>query len=237
MKHFKFNQNIIAFSMVLCFLLLSPSWILSAQSATNSKENSIDVLKKMGSAIDNLGALKLKFVVNAEIDAAGKSVSSADSYFGSVEVEGNSFKMVSPDFEIFCDGVSKWILNVASDELTIFPNDTTHTDMVENPVGFLRSLASGKDNGYKHSQRATLSSDGNLWQVELTPSGRGSLCKNLIISVNRNDYLPFSIVYNGTDGSGYRVEITSFMKVDKWEDGNFIFPESRKRGLQVTDLR
>jgi hypothetical protein len=237
MNSCKLNLNIITLSMVLSLLLLFPPYTLWAQNATNSKENSIDVLRKMGSAIDNIGASKLKFVVNAEIDAAGKSVSSADNYFGSVEVEGSSFKMVSPDFEIFCDGVSKWILNVASDELTIFPNDTTQTDMVENPVGFLRSLASGKDNGYKHSQRATLSSDGNLWQVELTPSGRGSLCKNLIISVNRNDYLPFSIVYNGTDGSGYRVEVTSFMKVDKWEAGNFIFPESRKKGLHITDLR
>jgi len=239
MKHLKSNLIIIIFDFVLSFLVLAPVCALSAQTTANSRESSVDVLKNMGSAIDKMGSLELKFVIDTDLDAAGNGVNSASvsSYTGLVEIEGNSFKMVSPDFEIFCDGVSKWILNTASDELTIFPNDTTQVDMVENPVGFLRSLASGKESGYKYPQKAILSADGNLWQVELTPSGRNSLCKSLIISLNKSDYLPYSIVYNGADGSGYEVKIAALKKIAKWDAGNFAFPEGRMRGLQITDLR
>ena len=210
---------------------------LSAQ-ATNSRESSADVLKKMSGAIDEIGSLELKFVIYTEISGVkGTNGGGVESYTGSVEVDGSSFKMVSPDFEVFCDGISKWILNIASDELTIFPNDTTDADMVENPIGFFRSLASGKESGYKHSSRATLSADGNLWQVELTPTVRLSLCKNIVISVNRTDYLPYSIVYNDTNGSGYRVEITTLKRVAGWDAKNFVFPENRMKGLHITDLR
>ena len=238
MKHLNLSRNISILSLLFVSLIVCLPGALSAQTTADSKENSADVLTKMGNAIDKMGAMELKFVINMQSDGVGNLNSTdAENYTGSVEIQGSSFKMVSPDFEIFCDGISKWILNVDSDELTIFPNDTTQIDMVENPVGFLRSLASGKESGYKYSQRATLSADGTLLQVELTPSRRNSLCKNLIISVKRSDYLPYGIVYNGADGSGYKVEIAALKKVAGWSAGNFIFPENRMRGLQVTDLR
>ena len=228
MKMNSIRRYVAIYGIILISSILSCT--LSAQSG-----NSDDILRKMSSAIEEMGAIALEF--NLKPGPGTESMFGEAGYSGIAEAQGNSFKMVSPDFEIFCDGESKWFLSVDSDELAIFPNDTNQTDIFENPIGFLKSLISGKSSGYKYSQRALQSADGKSWNVELAPSGKNSLCKNMIISIGKSDYLPSAVVYSGTDGSNYKIEISSLKRVTEWSDKNFVFPDGRMKGLQVTDLR
>ena len=228
MSYFNFKKSVTIFSLILGSLILFKPCVLSAQGGA---ESASEVLKKMNSAIENMGAMALEFNVNL-----GTGVKE-DYLFGSAEVQGNSFKMISPDFEIFCDGTSKWILNVNSDELTILTNDISQTDMLENPVGFIKSLSNEKSSGYKYPQKATSSANGKQWQIEMTPSAKNTLCKSLKVSVDKSNYLPHSITYNGADGSIYEIELTALKRVAEWSRENFVFPADRMKGLQINDLR
>ena len=228
MSYFNYKKSVTILGLIIGSLILCKPCVLSAQGAA---ENASEVLKKMNGAIESMGAMALEFSVNL-----GTGVKE-DYLLGSAEVQGNSFKMVSPDFEIFCDGISKWILNVNSDELTILPNDTAQTDMLENPVGFLKSLSNEKSSGYKYPQKASSSADGKQWHVEMTPSAKNSLCKSLKVSLDKSSYLPRSIIYTGADGSTYEIELTTLKKMVERSGENFVFPADRMKGLQVNDLR
>ena len=131
------------------------------------------------------------------------------------------------------DGTSKWMLSVEAGELTVFPNDTTQNDLVENPVGFLTSL-SKPGSGYKFPDKPK---DGPVWIIELTPVSKRTAYKNVLVGINKVTNLPVSIEYNGKDGSNYKVVITSFKNVSVKPLSEFAFPQSRMAGLTVTDLR
>jgi outer membrane lipoprotein-sorting protein len=202
--------------------------LLSVTSAF-ANTNSAQLLRKMTEAIKQNQAVELKFEMVATIAGSG----TPDAFRGTVQAQGNAFRLINPHVELFCDGKSKWILNVDADELTIFVNDTTQKDLVENPVGFLTSLA-GADSGYKFPDKPK---DGPVWLIELTPVSKRTAYKNVIVGINKITNLPVSIEYNGKDGSNYKVVITSFRSVPAWPLSNFVFPDSKISGLTVTDLR
>ena len=206
-------------------LLVSLFSFTSALANTNSAQ----LLRKMTEAIKENAAVELKFEMVANI--AGSAT--PDAFKGTVQAQGNAFRLINPHVELFCDGKSKWIVNVDAGELTIFPNDTTQKDLVENPVGFLTSLG-GPDSGYKFPEKPK---DGPVWIIELTPVSKRTAYKNVIVGINKITNLPVSIEYNGKDGSNYKVVITSFKSVPVWALSNFVFPESKMSGLTVTDLR
>jgi hypothetical protein len=209
-------------ALVLMVSLLS---FTSALANTNSAQ----LLRKMTEAIKENAAVELKFEMVATV--AGSAT--PDAFKGTVQAQGNAFRLINPHVELFCDGKSKWILNVDAGELTIFPNDTTQKDLVENPVGFLTSLGE-PDSGYKFPEKPK---DGPVWIIELTPVSKRTAYKNVIVGINKITNLPVSIEYNGKDGSNYKVVITSFKSVPAWALSNFVFPESKRSGLTVTDLR
>ena len=213
--------------MVILSVLLCTSGLYA-----QTQGNTGDILKKMGAAIEEAGAVDIRFEITVT-NALGEET---ESYSGRVEIDKNAFKMVSGSFEIFCDGESKWFLNSDFDELTIFPNDTTQVDIVENPIGFLKSL-SKENSGYRYAQRSPSDASGTLWQVELSPENRRSPYKKLLLAVDKSTYLPLWFEYIVSDDTSYRIEITSFKHVAGWPVGNFVFPESRKKALHITDLR
>ncbi|MDP3437547.1 MAG: outer membrane lipoprotein carrier protein LolA [Bacteroidales bacterium] len=189
-----------------------------------------DLLSKMRAAIKQHSAIEVTFNMSAK-SPEGELLG---DFAGTVQAQGNAFKMVNPQLELFCDGKSKWILSTEIDELTIFPNDTSDTDLVENPIGFLTSLGT-QTSSYSYSARLK-ESNGN-WVVELIPSNKKMPYKSVLVGIDKNSNLPVKIEYTAKDGSSYVVVIKSFKPSSGWPETNFIFPASRMKGLLVTDLR
>lgn len=208
-------------------LLLSLA--LFSYSSLSANTGSAMLLKKMAEAIKENASVELRFDMVAAIAGA----TSPEVFKGVVHAQGNAFRMINPDIELYCDGTSKWMLSVEAGELTVFPNDTTQNDLVENPVGFLTSL-SKPGSGYKFPDKPK---DGPVWIIELTPVSKRTAYKNVLVGINKVTNLPVSIEYNGKDGSNYKVVITSFKNVPVKPLSEFAFPQSRMAGLTVTDLR
>ncbi|MFA5642502.1 MAG: hypothetical protein WC945_07245, partial [Bacteroidales bacterium] len=112
---------------------------LTVGTTTNSPApDGAKLLDQMAQALKEKKAIELTF----ELTAADPTGAINGSIDGEVQAQGYSFKLINQEMEIYCDSHSKWILNKQTNELTIFPNDTTQTDMIENPIGFLTSLNS-----------------------------------------------------------------------------------------------
>ncbi|HBG24885.1 MAG TPA: hypothetical protein DDX10_07530 [Rikenellaceae bacterium] len=204
--------------------------IYNVSSVAKDAPTTTDLLSKMRAAIKQHSAIEVTFNMSAK-SAQGELLA---DFAGTVQAQGNAFKMVNPQLELFCDGKSKWILSTEIDELTIFPNDTSDTDLVENPIGFLTSLGT-QTSSYSYSARLK-ESNGN-WVVELIPSNKKMPYKSVLVGIDKSNNLPVKIEYTSKDGSSYVVVIKSFKPSSGWPESNFIFPSSRMKGLVVTDLR
>ena len=209
----------------LLTLILSSGCLLSAQHI-----NSASVLEGMRNAIKQFPAAQLSF----EFVATDGSGSVSGEYSGMVATQGNAFKMVNEDMEIYCDGNSKWIFNKVAGELTILPNDTTVNDIAENPIGFLSRLG-GEKSGYKYSGKPNDSK--GLWEIELTPDSKRLPYKKVIVSVNKENLLPAAVRIVSGDGTVYRITVTNFRKAALSEISAFAFPKMKMDGIVVTDLR
>ncbi len=210
--------------------------LICSNTAAQALPASVDLLGKMATTIKSNPAMELSFEMVAK-DSDGFV---SGNFKGTVQAQGQSFRLINPMLEIHCDGLSKWILNNETGELTIFPNDTTQADLIENPVGFLTTLNNG-NNSYSYSSKAkeglSPHSGKGLWYVELTPKARHTPYKSIVIGIEKESSLPASIEYISTDGSNYTIIITKLTKMPLWPDNYFRFPKERTNGLIVTDLR
>ncbi len=225
----------IAFTSILSAIaLFFPSSFLSAQNPKTS-----DILRFLSESIKTMPAIEMGFELIQD-KTGGKNPKSAKGvtpiYKGVVQAQGSSYKLVNPEFELYCDGYSKWILNVSSKELVIVPNDPSATDIVENPLGFLTSL----DKGYEYPFRVFSGSRNGkqIWVVELTPVNKRLAYKSISVGIEKDKYLPVMIKYLSKDGSSYTINIVKFENQNSVRPKEYFqFPSSRLKGLSVNDMR
>lgn len=172
--------------------------------------------------------------------SAGKNTASSRGdipiYKGVVQAQGNSYKLTNPELELYCDGYTKWILNISSKEMVIVPNDPTATDIVENPLGFLTSL----NKGYEYPFRVFSGSRSGkqIWVVDLTPLNKRLAYKSISVGIEKNTYIPRMIKYLAKDGTSYIINITRFEKQNSVRPKEYFqFPAYRLKGLEVNDMR
>ena len=223
------------------FLLAITTFALNTTQANDLSKapDAAQLLENMAKALKSKPAIELTF----ELTAADPTGAVNGSLEGTVQAQGYSFKLINPELEIYCDSKSKWILNLDTQELTIFPNDTTQTDLVENPVGFLTSL--NKVNSQfspprKAVQTVTPLGCKAIWQIELSPKNRYAAYKSLIIGIEKETHLPCLIRYQSTDDSSYTIHIKTIKtQPTRWPITNFQIPTSylTNKTLTITDLR
>lgn len=197
------------------------------------------LLGQMSQALKKSPAIELTF----DLAAADSKGAINGSLQGTVQAQGYSYKLINPDLEIYCDGKSKWILNKATQELTIFPNDTTQTDLVENPIGFLTSLSKANSQ-FTHPRKAveTLKPQGckPVWQIELAPKSKYAVYKSLILAIEKESNLPCLIRYQSKDDSSFTINIKTIKpQVAPWPIANFQIPSSylTQKDITIVDLR
>jgi len=153
-----------------------------------------------------------------------------------VNAQGDAYKLINPDLEIYCDGHSKWLVNQNDKEVIILPHDPSVTDIVENPLGFMTSV----DKGYEYPFRVFSGSRSGkqIWVVELTPLNKRAAYKSISIGMEKNTYIPVMIKYIAKDNTGYTVDIKKFTKVNNLRPKEFFqFTPARLKGYEVNDMR
>lgn len=225
--------------MITSFKILLLLTLTFGANVNNPAPDGAKLLDQMAEALKEKKAIELTF----ELTATDPSGAVNGSLEGEVQAQGYAFKLINPEIEIYCDGESKWIFNKQTKELTIFPNDTTQTDMIENPIGFLTSLNS-KNSQFKHPRKAveTIEAQGckPIWQIELSPKNKFAAYKSLIITIEKENHLPCLIRYQSRDDSSYTIHMKSLKnQPELWPVTNFQPPPSylTNQEITITDLR
>ena len=213
--------------MLVMLLMLAPLAQLKAEqtSAGKAEQTSAGILRQFTAKMKSISAFELKFSMVLD-----------GSYFeGVVQSQGRSFKFTNSQLELYCDGTTKWVYNIDNKELTILPNDSSQTDLTENPLAFLTSL----EKGYSYNDKARTGSvgDKSLWFIELKPLNKKLAYTSITLGIEKGTLRPVSVEYLSKDGTKHIAKITSFVEKSPWPATNFTFPASRMTGLNVTDLR
>lgn len=119
----------------LCRYILAVT-LLVMPFAVEAQENAL--MKK----INAMGVVKMRYELQVD-DSEGKGVASQD---GILHYQAGSYKLESDGLQIISDGKSRWIYNVASEEVVISKNDYNSSNPVDNPM-LLLADSSVKDNG------------------------------------------------------------------------------------------
>lgn len=89
--------------------------------------------------VDSKGSVKLEYKIRVT-DSKGAQLSVNS---GAITFEGTSYLLKSELFDVYCNSSTKWIINKADKEISIFANDISQVELLENPLGFIGSI---KDN-------------------------------------------------------------------------------------------
>lgn len=220
----------VVYAIVFFVLALS----LNLYGVRADAQSAQKILSNMSQKVRSFKAIQFDFAMTGYFNDG----STIEEFNGFIQAQGNSFRMLNPYMSIYCDGESKWIHNVDARELIIFKHDTTNLDIVENPIGFLISL-DGSNSAYNVSKevKESVVSGVSVWLIELVPVNRRIPYSGILVAINRDSNIPVSFEYKAKDGSRYVATLGTFRSMTPWDSSNFIFPEGRKVGLEVTDLR
>lgn len=110
-------------------------FILSIAFSTSSFAQEADILKNFISSIQD-ATLSFDYtysIVQDKVEFTGE---------GSLSSRGKGFKLNSDDFDVYCDGKSKWTIDIAAKEIVIEDVDSTAAVNVltDNPALILRSI-------------------------------------------------------------------------------------------------
>lgn len=227
----------------ILFLIISIvlSIVPEEVSAQNSKSSS-QILSAMVGKIRSTPSVKMEFEFLA-VDKLGLQNPARENYSGSVTASGDFYKLYNSNFELFCDGETKWMVNHSEGEVTIFHHDPGQTDIVENPMGFFTTVESA----YNFPERAkseiikSVSPSVNgqqVWSIELKPKNKRAPYKEIVLSINSATNQPTLVKYTSRDNSVYIVVIKEFKSLPQQLPKSIFTPPSPlPPGYKTNDLR
>lgn len=223
-----FGIGILPVVVLFMFQAVSSPKLFAAQDSRG-------LLKSVAAKIASTPAVEIGFSFSA-LSPDGRVVNSQDA---TVVSGGSAYKMVASDTEIYCDGKTRWIYNVAADELMIFsvePQKDGVVDPSNNPLG----IFSGGGEGFTFPKSPTVKTVGGkeIYIIEMAPSQKRAPYKKIVVSLYKQSREPYSIEYLSKDGTKYSVKVTRFTPLLQSPPmQSFVFPAHRMEGLEVVDLR
>lgn len=234
-QHINFRTqhiNYVRFITSLCFLL---GLTIFSSSPVYASNKTSDILSALSRNIKSAPSIRMEFDIYVS--------SSNDSYSGTVLAAGNSYKLVNPQFELYCDGESKWMVNHTDREITVFQHDASQTDIVENPLGFFTSIG----NSYNFAERSwkefirnvnPVINGKEVWMVNLKPKNSRAPYKTIKLGIDTNNNQPVIVVYTSRDNSVFTIVVKKFVRLEQpLPQSTFKLPKSTPSGYKTNDLR
>lgn len=198
------------------------SFVGDLQSQSEKTEN---IISQFRSKLSQLSAFEMGFSMNFD----------GQVNVGTVQAQKDSYRMDNKDLSLYCDGDTKWIYNVANNEVVILKNDLSQMDLLENPLAFFYSL--GKGYSYPEKAKSSNVNKTPVWVVDLFPINKRLGYSKISLMIDKRDYSPVRIVYVTKSGESVTVNITSFVEKKPWGQDHFKFDAGKHNGVKVTDMR
>lgn len=202
------------------FVILLVACSLPAGAAGHADE----ILRKLAGRIAAMGDYTAVFEVRAE----GNVIT------GTYAVSGSKYYMQTDEYEVICDGKTRWEVNRTDEEVLIDRADPADRNILSNPT---RAFEFAPDI-FGSSYKGTEDRGGKVADiVELTPRDPKSTLRRVTIVVERQTGLPVELRYL-SDGLSDEV-VVRMVEIGEGVPSNaaFSFDSSKYKGYDVVDFR
>lgn len=165
--------------------------------------------------------------------AVNYAVTTSDGkYSGAIIMQGNKFRIHSPDMICWFDGKTQWSYSTMSDEVSVM-QPTADELQVVNPFSVISN--------FRTAYNATLlkTPAGSAGEVKLTPKRpQSSDIKEAVVTVAKSSNLPSKIVFRMKDGSKITITLNGYRTGAHYPASTFVYDKKLvPPGTQVVDLR
>jgi len=221
-------MNMKALSGML-ILILSACLTAVSQQDRAAKE----VLEKFTRKAESDYPIRIEFEYTYESAVDNESFTDT----GELILNGNKYRLIFRDSEIYCDGKSMWNWLVSEDEVYISdPATATENDdfFLSNP----EKLFSFYDENFKYRLTGEFNYlDVNYYQVDLFPVDLNKSFHTVSLLIRKDNYRLYSLGTKGKQGVNHTFRIGSYQPNYKVTPDTFSFDLSKHPELEVIDTR
>jgi len=179
------------------------------------------------------------YPIKIEFEYTYESVIDSETFTdtGELILNGNQYRLIFRDSEVFCDGKSLWNHLVSEEEVYISdPSIPSENDefFISNP----QELFSFYDSNFKYRLTGELTYQNiNYYQVDLFPFDLNKSYHTITLLIRKDNYHLYSIGTKGKQGVNHTFTINSYQPKFKTTPGTFKFDPSQHAELEVIDTR
>lgn len=192
---------------IITFLILI---ILAAWPQAFAAGNADDLLNKVVDTYRSSGGITAHYLITTD---QGQTE-------GQITMQGEKFRMLSPDLKCWFNGKTQWSYSPVSEEVNIMEPTAEELSMI-NPY----SIISNFRNAYttKLLKSATAGND----ELEMLPvSKKGSDILSVRLTINKRNNLPVKIIFVLNDGSSIIVSLNNYKTGARYTDDMFTFDKA-----------
>ncbi len=153
---------------------------------------------------------------------------------GTALCNDRKFRILTGEMDVYCDGHTKWLYNVAAEEVMVFPASETH-DITDNPLQYIRQNA-GTFKYKREVQRLSVNGQ-QLLHLDMFPQDKKAVYISVGLTVEAGTYIPVKILYKLKDGQRYTIDIANFDDRVGAKNPDFVFPVAQYPSVEIVDLR
>ncbi len=191
-------------------------------------ERSQALLSALHEKVASWGDYRVEFTVSVD----GQTLA------GSYEVSGESYHVATPDIEVFCDGATKWEVNLLDGEVAIDRVDPADRTVMGNPTRLFDFM----DGSYTHRYvGAALIGGVNCQRIELTetePADGSGAPQKIDVFLSAQTGLPLRVGYTigfmSAEATVDVVRVTPNVALDR---ALFGYDPKRYAGYEIIDFR
>jgi len=201
-------MNRIIITLVTCLATLA----VLAQTPTS-------ILDKCVAAINTAGGVTADYSI----------ITNQGTSKGTIAMQGNKFRVISPEAKCWYDGKTQWSWSPVTDEVNI-TSPTAEELQLTNPIAAVQHFKTA------FNMKKAKAKTANTLAIKLTPKKKDNI-KTLWLYFDENTSLLRTARFEMSDKSVYTIRITNY-KHKSLPASTFTFNKSQvPTGTQVVDLR
>ncbi len=195
------------------------SMVLSCGLMNASAQDANGILNRVIEAYDN----------SKGIEASYSMTYDKTTDYGSIDMEGEKFRILSEDLKCWFDGKTQWAYSTMTDEVNV-TEPTVDELQMSNPYIALKAF---KDN----SQNSVVITKDGSYLLSLIPVEEGDI-KLIQLFIDKNKYQITKAVFSMVDNSMYTITVNNYVTGKKFSSKIFKYDSKYvPKGTQIVDLR
>ena len=195
------------------------SMVLSCGLMNASAQDANGILNRVIEVYDN----------SKGIEASYSMTYDKTTDYGSIDMEGEKFRILSEDLKCWFDGKTQWAYSTMTDEVNV-TEPTVDELQMSNPYIALKAF---KDN----SQNSVVITQDGSYLLSLIPVEEGDI-KLIQLFIDKNKYQITKAVFSMVDNSMYTITVNNYVTGKKFSSKIFKYDSKYvPKGTQIVDLR